>query len=642
MSQTRRAPASKIRKKGGSARTAVNCLSPAPHGAEAAELLAPPSEIEYLPAEAGKGGDSVLVQGRVACFVDEVSNEQVSGWVMVRDQPSRRCVVAVKEGGRVLARGMASCFRSDLLDAGIGDGCYGFAIPMPLCLLDGLDHLIEVVEHETGLSLTSAPIGWRSQVGTAGSLIKPMSNGVGSRYLDQTAGRRVVRATSNLPSVIPDLGMRVLFDISDLVYYIGHHPNLTGIQRVQSSIVLSIAKTELVAPTALTFISFNAQTQKWMCIPSGFLISLLEDMFLPARERLVTYPAEDARNGLLPGATEFDGTGVLDGGNPSVLCLLGAAWVQRDYFRRVLYFKRRFGTKFVMTVHDLIPIYARETCDQGTARVFEEFLRRAVPHVDHWLSVSESTAKDLRRYVRSLALPEPAITVTGNGSSFEEFMSDTAIGDGAEGEVMPDRFVLFVATIEGRKNHQLMFEIWRRMVQDGEDPPYLVCVGRVGWKSQSFIASVVETNALNGKIILLQDVSDAHLRRLYANCLFTVYPSVYEGWGLPIGESLAAGKVCVCSNRTSLPEVAGEFGLYIDIDNAETAWQTMRRLIVDKAARRLQEEKIRASYTPIRWSSVAGAIVAACRTALRARWQDPYPYAAVPYSSRDKLRVAWA
>ena len=107
---------------------------------------------------------------------------------------------------------------------------------------------------------------------------------------------------------------------------------------------------------------------------------------------------------------------------PRSSACLGAAWVQQDYLHRVLALKRQFGTRFVMTVHDLIPIYAPETCDQDTAVVFEEFMRRALRHADHILAVSESTARDVRRYSASLQIPEPPITVTKNGSSFTEFL----------------------------------------------------------------------------------------------------------------------------------------------------------------------------------------------------------------------------
>jgi hypothetical protein len=75
-----------------------------------------------------------------------------------------------------------------------------------------------------------------------------------------------------------------------------------------------------------------------------------------------------------------------------------------------------------MTVHDLIPIYARETCDQDTAVVFEEFTRRAMKHTDHILAVSGNTANDVKRYSASLGIPEPPITATKNGSSFTEFL----------------------------------------------------------------------------------------------------------------------------------------------------------------------------------------------------------------------------
>jgi len=436
----------------------------------------------------------------------------------------------------------------------------------------------------------------------------------------------------------PTVGTRVLIDVSDLVYYIGHHPNLTGIQRVQSSIVLAIVANDLCPQSDIVFLSFDAKSRRWVAIPTGYLVSLLEDLFLPP-QRLVSFSADEARHGLLPGAAEFDGIGLLDDGNPSVLCLLGAAWVQRDYLHRILAFKRRFGTRFVMTIHDLIPIYARETCDQGTARVFEEFLRRALRHVDHFLSVSENTARDLSRYVASLSLPEPRITVTRNGASFAEFLPKADPPGELRPEELPDRFVLFVGTVEGRKNHRFMLEIWRRMIAELEDPPYLICVGRVGWKSESFIADLVETNYLNGKIILMQDISDADLKLLYGRCLFTVFPSIYEGWGLPVGESLAAGRVCVCSERASIPEVAGEFGVYIDIDDPEQACRIIRGMVTDEGRRRRLEAKLRQEYKPDSWRSVAEKVVTACRDAAKTEWREPYPFASIPYSS--EIGFAW-
>ena len=116
---------------------------------------------------------------------------------------------------------------------------------------------------------------------------------------------------------------------------------------------------------------------------------------------------------------------------------------------RVVMLKRRFGTRFVMAVHDLIPIYARETCDQGTARVFEALHATSAASVDHVLAVSENTANDLRRYVNSLRLPEPLITVTKNGSSFAEFLPRGEQPGQLTLLNLPERFVLFVAQSRG-------------------------------------------------------------------------------------------------------------------------------------------------------------------------------------------------
>jgi glycosyltransferase involved in cell wall biosynthesis len=591
-------------------------------------------------------------------FVDEISDREISGWILSPEQPSRRCIVALKEGGQVLARAVASRFRDDLLAAGIGDGCHAFLLQMPRSLLDGREHWLEVVEEESGLLLTKEPLHWRAGLSPAQDSFSGAANrSEATRPFDlarQPAAemeRFPVTARSDYdrtPIAKPEpqrlaparlsphsavVGTRILFDVSDLVYYIGEHANLTGIQRVQSSIVLAVLTNNILPRSQLTFLSFNAKTRNWVAIPTGFLESLLQDLFLSEAQRLVIFPAEEARYGLLPGAQQFDGTGTLDDGNPSVLCLLGAAWVHQDYIHRVLALKRRFGTRFVMTVHDLIPIYARDTCDQDTARVFEEFMRRALRHADHLLSVSENTAKDLRRYTRTLQIAEPPITVTRNGSSFAEFLP-IKMSAGELGQAdLPERFVLFVATIEGRKNHQLMLDIWRRMIADGDDPPHLVCVGRLGWKSSAFISTLVETHYLGGKVLLLRDICDADLRLLYNRCLFTVCPTLYEGWGLPVGEALALGRICVSSDRASIPEVAGEFGVYIDIDDFEQSLKVVRDLIANAATRNKLEAKIRHGYVPITWREVAEKVVAACLATPEAAWQEPYPYTAIPYSS---------
>jgi len=556
---------------------------------------------------------------RLEGHIDTVDWAAVNGWVWDPNTPRKRIRLELVDGETPLVTTIASDHRPELVKRGIGDGGYGFTIELPNEMLAAGRHTLHLRCADSGATVPGSPINLDyTRLAKAPDVITDTAASLASRTLPRSA---------------PVVGTRILFDISDLIYYLGEHANLTGIQRVQSSIVLSVLSHGVLPQSALTFLSFNAKSRNWVEIPTGFLFALLQDLFLPMAQRSVRFPAEDARYGILPGAKEFTGVGVLDGGGASVLCLLGAAWVHQDYIHRVLALKRQFGTRFVMTVHDLIPIYARETCDQDTAVVFEEFMRRALKHVDHILAVSENTANDIKRYSSSLQIPEPPITVTKNGSSFTEFLPrGESPGEFALGE-LPERFVLFVATIEGRKNHQLILNIWRRMIDEGDDPPHLVCVGRLGWKSTGFISTVVESGYLGGRIHLLREICDADLRMLYSRCLFTLCPSFYEGWGLPVGESLAMGKICVCSDRASLPEVAGEFGVYIDIADRDGSLAVIRGLLSDNAARGRLEAKIRRGYKPVTWHSVAKSVVAACQSAPGVIWQEPYPYTAIPYSS---------
>ena len=614
-----------------------------------AEMPGSPVSFEYrraaaTSASADLSGTASRSQSGFRGYIDKVTESGIQGWIMMPGEPSRRSTVVLKEQDRILARAIASQFRADLLSAGVGDGCYSFEFEPPRSVLDGQEHMLDVMEEETGTHITKELILWCSRSDMDQRVARPPYAKEGDRQATRADGLyQAHRSAAHLTS--PDVsrstaygsaghvGTRMLFDISDLIYYLGHHANLTGIQRVQSSIVLAMIDQQILAPSAVIFLSFNATTRTWVAIPTGFLISLLRDLFLPEQQRLIRFSMEAASCGVLPGAQQFDGTGALDDGNPSVLCLLGAAWVQQDYLHRVLTFKRNFGTRFVMMVHDLIPIYARETCDQDTVRVFEHFMLRVLPHVDHLLAVSEYTAKDIRRYLATLRVPEPPITVTKNGSSFAEFLPKNVPAGQITLRDLPKRFVLFVATIEGRKNHRFMLDVWRRMADGGADLPHLICVGRLGWKAGAFINPLVETNYLNGRIHLLREISDFELRTLYDRCLFTVCPTLYEGWGLPVGEALAMGKICVSSTRTSIPEVAGDCGVYIDIDDIDRSLKIIRDLIHDDKARAELEAKIRRDYRPVTWSSVAERVVGACEASVAVEWPEPYPHSALPYST---------
>jgi len=273
-----------------------------------------------------------------------------------------------------------------------------------------------------------------------------------------------------------------------------------------------------------------------------------------------------------------------------------------DYFHKINSIRRKYNALFYMVLHDLVPIFARETCDQGTAMVFEDFLKKSFGIVDTYICISENTKNDLLRYCEELGQPAPSAVVVTNGCELAKPMQESknlpsvyALGS----------FVLFVSTIEGRKNHVLALKTWTRLVLEREDVPKLVCVGRYGWRAEEFIRTIVASDGLGKKIEILSEVSDEELEELYANCLFTIYPSFYEGWGLPVTESLARGKVCVSSYTSSLREAGGDLAIYIDPHSNDQLYRAVSDLLEDPDLIVEREERIRNEFVLRPWSQVA-------------------------------------
>ena len=116
---------------------------------------------------------------------------------------------------------------------------------------------------------------------------------------------------------------------------------------------------------------------------------------------------------------------------------------------------------------------------------------------------------------------------------------------------------------------------------------------------------------LDGKLVVMEDPSDAELAALYAGCRFTVFPSLYEGWGLPVTESLAFGKPCLIADRTSLPEAGGALARRFDPDNLHDALAVIREVILDPEGLDRWEAQVRREFRPMPWTASADALLTA-------------------------------
>jgi glycosyltransferase involved in cell wall biosynthesis len=133
-------------------------------------------------------------------------------------------------------------------------------------------------------------------------------------------------------------------------------------------------------------------------------------------------------------------------------------------------------------------------------------------------------------------------------------------------------FWLSVGTIEPRKNQRMLAEAYRAYCESVADPLPLVFAGGKGWLMEDFAKQVTAQNA-RGKIIFTGRVSDDELIWLYRNCYANLYPSLFEGFGLPVLEGMQYGAATISSSSSSLPEVAGSSAILID-PLATEAWTT--------------------------------------------------------------------
>ena len=173
-------------------------------------------------------------------------------------------------------------------------------------------------------------------------------------------------------------------------------------------------------------------------------------------------------------------------------------------------------------------------------------------------------------------------------------------------------YVLMVGTIEVRKNHTGMLRVWRRLLATMPEAsvPTLVFAGKTGWLTADLLQQLANANWLGGKIRFIDSPSETTLANLYQHCLFTLFPSFYEGWGLPVTESLCFGKTAVISNRASIPEAGQSFCTYFDPENLAEAAAAIRALLENPQQLARLEQHIAAHFTPPTWDDTAATLLA--------------------------------
>jgi len=251
----------------------------------------------------------------------------------------------------------------------------------------------------------------------------------------------------------------------------------------------------------------------------------------------------------------------------------GPSW---EYLNTTQLAKARASHEFEVRIliYDLIPIKYPGYFPFGFSVRFRRYMIGALQSAETLLSISKTTASDIRSYAESRLGATPTVEVVNLGCNIE----GSASRRGLPAQLQSKSFIMYVSTIEARKNHSVVYEAYSQVHADREGAvPDLLFVGMRGWKTESLLEKFQnDTYRLNKNskrsFHVLEHVNDAQLLWLYENALFTVFPSFYEGWGLPVAESQAMGTPVVISNGGALPEASQ--GLARELDPRDlSAWK---------------------------------------------------------------------
>jgi glycosyltransferase involved in cell wall biosynthesis len=242
----------------------------------------------------------------------------------------------------------------------------------------------------------------------------------------------------------------------------------------------------------------------------------------------------------------------------------------------------------VVTIHDLTFKRFPELLQKETLDNLDRQMKRELALADAAICVSESTRRDLLHYYDMD--PRRAVTVLSGIGSLPAAESVSGL---------PDRYLLFVSTIEPRKNLGTLLDAFAKVRARGYAGS-LVVVGKIGWKSEAIAARLRQPG-----IVHLDYLPAAQLATVYQKAEVFIFPSLYEGFGFPLLEAMSHGVPSIAANSSSLPEVGEDAALYFEPKDVDGLAKAIEQLTNDESLRAELVSRGHAQVARFRWSDAA-------------------------------------
>ena len=387
--------------------------------------------------------------------------------------------------------------------------------------------------------------------------------------------------------------MGLLLDVTDLVEFLQRQESVSGVQRV----IAETAPLLLAADAASFPVVLDRGRGEFVALSAAETAALVT-RGASAAGAISRGDVSKAATACLARAAAAEPVRIDD---TCSLVFLGAVWIS-DALMLAARDAHAAGARCVYLLYDLTPVL--ETGHTAAVnQLFDRYLNLITQTASRIPAISESSRRDYEHHCAKRDWDSVPGSVTGLPCGITPDQFDTLESP------WPRPYVLFVGTVESRKNHLLALRAWQVLL-DRHGPanvPDLVCVGRLGWHADTFLREYVESAGLGGKLsVLSSSVTDEELARFYAHAEFTIYPSRYEGWGLPVSESLAFGRLPVVAYNSSLPEAGRDLAAYFRSDDLDDFVHVIETRALDLPARNEAEARIRADRAPaITWADVA-------------------------------------